>query len=99
MPEPLINIEKDFLQVHPLALYRIAEWSLTHGVLGYQEQLGKNIRERRSLRLERITAVSIGNFLQTLQRHSTSRRIPNHTCQLVPSMRWHLGTRKDARPS
>jgi len=33
----------------------------------------------------------MGSFLQTLQRHSASRRVPHQAFQLVPSMRWHLG--------
>src|SRR5262249_50095382 len=36
--------------MRPLHPYRIAEWSLTHGGLGFQKQSGKNIREGGSFR-------------------------------------------------
>ena len=65
-PELLINRER--FSGAPSSPIPNCGWSLTHGGLGYQEQLGKNIRERGSLRLEWGTAVPIGSFRQTLQR-------------------------------
>src|SRR5262249_3211079 len=48
---------------------------------------GRAVRPRFG---ERVHEVPMGSFLETLQRHNASRRVPHQAFQLIPPMRWHL---------
>jgi hypothetical protein len=48
---------------------------------------------------ERVNEISVGIFLKTLKRHSTSCRVPNQALSLVTPMRRHMGVGVERKPA